>query len=163
MFRKFLTVILAAAVAVMPLSARKVKGSVSSQGNPLRNVIVTDGYRFTRTSDDGSFKLNTHKDARYVFVITPSGYTADYSSGSPQFYLPLKGNRRFRFLLQPFGQGNDYTIFSVSDPQMQNAKHLKRFKDRPLEDLIPTDDRYRCLRRSCRCRRAPAPARAFRP
>ena len=142
MFRKFITVFLAAAVTVMPLDARKVKGSVSSQGNPLRNVIVTDGYRFTRTSDDGSFKLNTHKDARYVFVITPSGYTADYSSGSPQFYLPLKGNRRFRFLLQPFGQGNDYTIFSVSDPQMQNAKHLKRFKDRPLEDLREMTARY---------------------
>lgn len=119
----------------LPLQAKKVKGSVSTQGTPLAGVVVTDGYRFCQTAGDGSFSLNTHKDARFVYVVTPSGYVADFSSGAPQFYLPLKGTRQFNFNLLPFGEGDDYTLFSVSDPQMQNKKHLKRFRGRPLGDL----------------------------
>ena len=126
--------------------ARKVKGSVSSQGAPLAGVIVTDGYRFCQTAQDGTFSLSTHKDARFVFVVTPSGYVADFSSGAPQFYLPLKGNGKFDFNLLPFGEGDDYTIFSVSDPQMKHKKHLKKFKGRPLGDLQGMSARYRAER-----------------
>lgn len=115
--------------------ARKVQGSVSAQGKPLEGVIVSDGYRFTKTGADGSFAMNTHREARFIFVITPSGYVADFSSGAPQFYLPVKGTGKFDFALLPYGDGEDYTIFSVSDPQMQNKKHLNRFQGRPLGDL----------------------------
>ena len=119
----------------LPLPARRVKGSVRCDGAPKGGVVVSDGYRFTATKADGTFVLNTHRDARFVFVITPSGYVADFSSGAPQFYLPLKDTKAFDFELQRFGDGDDYTLFSVSDPQMQNKKHLKRFSGRPLGDL----------------------------
>jgi len=135
MKKRLLTILLALSFAVLPLNARKVTGKVSAQGAPLENVIVSDGYRFTQTGNDGSFCLNTHKDARFVFVITPSGFVSDFSSGAPQFYLPVKGTKKFIFELSPFGDGEDYTLFSVSDPQIQNAKHLRRFKGRPLGDL----------------------------
>ncbi len=119
----------------LPLSAKRVKGSVKGEGAPLAGVVVSDGYRFVVTGKDGSFSLNTHKDARFVFVVTPSGYVADYSSGAPQFYLPIKGTKEFDFDLQRLGYGDDFTLFSVSDPQMQNQKHFKRFCGRPLGDL----------------------------
>lgn len=144
--RKFLGLILAVAMVSVPAMAKSVKGRVSSQGKPLANVIVSDGYKFTKTGKDGAFKLSTHKDARNVFVITPSGYVADYSSGAPQFYKPIKGTKKFNFELFPFGEGKDYTIFSVSDPQMQNQKHLDRFRERPLGDLRGMAARYRALR-----------------
>lgn len=128
------------------VQAKKVKGSVRSAKAPLSGVTVSDGYRFTQTRSDGSFTLNTHKDARYVFVITPSGYVADFSSGAPQFYRPIKGTKRFDFTLEKFGDGNDYTLFSVSDPQMQNDKHLKRFLGRPLGDLQGMARRYSAQR-----------------
>ncbi len=126
---------LALILAVAPVYAKNVRGSVRCAGEPLAGVVVSDGYRFTTSRDNGSFVLNTHRDARFVFVITPSGYVADYSSGAPQFYLPLKDTGTFDFELQRFGQGDDYTLFSVSDPQMQNKKHYKRFCGRPLGDL----------------------------
>ena len=128
---------------VLPLQARKVKGSVSAQGAPLANVVVSDGYRFTTTAANGTFSLNTHKDARFVFVITPSGYVADFSSGAPQYYLPVS-SKKFDFRLQPFGEGDDYTLFSVSDPQMSTNKHLKRFMGRPLGDLQGMARRSTC-------------------
>ncbi len=135
MNKKLLTAFLGLCIALVPLQARRVKGCVKADGAPLRDVIVSDGYRFTKTSDDGTFCFNTHRKARFVFVVTPSGYVADFSSGAPQFYIPIKGKRSFCFSLSRFGDGTDYTVFSVSDPQMQNAKHLKRFRGRPLEDL----------------------------
>lgn len=117
------------------LEAKTVKGSVSCDGKSLSGVIVSDGYRFTKTDAKGAFKISTHKDARFVYVITPSGYVADFSSGAPAFYLPIKGTKAFNFVLQKFSESPDYTIFSVSDPQMQNKKHLKRFRGAPLGDL----------------------------
>ena len=140
--KKTVLLILTAFLAIAPLQARKVKGKVTAQGAPLEKVLVSDGYRFTVTQSDGSFTLNTHKDARYVFVITPSGYVADFSSGVPQFYLPVKGTKTFNFSLLPFSQEDDYTLFSVSDPQMQNKKHVKRFKGRPLGDLRGMAKKY---------------------
>ena len=140
--KRLLLILVTLWAVALPLQAKKVKGSVSAQGTPLAGVVVTDGYRFCQTARDGSFSLNTHKDARFVYVITPSGYVADFSSGAPQFYLPLKGNKKFDFNLLPFGEGDDYTLFSVSDPQIKNQKHLKRFRGRPLGDLQGMAKRY---------------------
>ena len=134
--RRFLCVVAVLAALVMPLSAKTVKGTVSGEGRPLSGVIVSDGYKFTRTDAKGKFSLSLHKSARYVFVVTPSGYVGDFSSGAPQFYLPVKETKAFNFDLKAFPTpGGDYTIFSVSDPQMQNDKHFRRFKGKPLGDL----------------------------
>ena len=131
------------------LQAKKVKGSVHLAGAPAAGVLVSDGYGFATTTKDGSFSLNTHKDARFVFVITPSGYVADFSSGAPQFYLPIKGTKKFDFQLNKFSGGSeDYTLFSVSDPQIQNAQHLERFRGRPLGDLRGMAKRYSAERQT---------------
>ncbi len=140
--KKLLYTLICLTLMAFPVDAKKVKGSVKSGEAPLSGVIVSDGYRFTTTGTDGSFTLNTHKNARYVFVVTPSGYVADYSTGAPAFYLPVNGTKDFQFDLQPFGEGTDYTLFSVSDPQMQNQKHLNRFLGRPLGDLQGMAKRY---------------------
>ena len=126
---------LAIVLSGLPLGAKTVKGTVSCEGKGLAGVMVSDGYRFAKTDGTGAFKLSTHKDARFVFVITPSGYVAPFESGAPQFYLPLKGTKRFDFSLQQFGNTKDYYLLSVSDPQMANKKHLKRFTGKPLGDL----------------------------
>ena len=82
--KKILLAAIAACLIGLPAQARKVRGSVSAEGKPMAGVTVSDGYRFTSTGADGSFSLNTHKDARFVFVITPSGFVADFSSGAPE-------------------------------------------------------------------------------
>jgi glycerophosphoryl diester phosphodiesterase len=142
MKKLFYSIVIGLLFLAFPLQAKKVKGSVQCGDKALAGVVVSDGYRFTTTQADGTFTLDTHKEARFVFVITPSGYVADFSSGAPQFYLPVAGNKTFDFSLQPFGEGSDYTLFSVSDPQMQNQKHLKRFLGRPLGDLQGMSKKY---------------------
>ena len=133
--KRFIVFTLCGLLAFTFVSAKSIKGKVSSEGKALSGVIVSDGYRFVKTDAKGAFKINTHKDARFVFVVTPSGYVADFSSGAPAFYLPVKGTKAFNFDLQKFSDSPDYTLFSVSDPQVQNEKHLKLFKEEPLGDL----------------------------
>ena len=85
MMKRFAVLFLALTLFLGPLSAKTVRGKVSSEGKALAGVIVSDGYRFAKTDAAGAFKLSTHKDARFVFVITPSGYVAPFESGAPQF------------------------------------------------------------------------------
>ena len=74
-------------LVLVPARAKLVKGSVNGPDAPLAGVVVSDGYRFAKTDKNGKFSINTHKDARFVFVITPSGYTGDFSQGDVKFYL----------------------------------------------------------------------------
>ena len=140
--RKACLSILLLLALTLPAAARKVRGTVEGGGVPLRNVIVTDGYRFTETDKQGRFRLNTHPDARYIAVVTPGGYVADFSSGVPQFFQALEGRKKFDFSLQRIPSTTDYTLFSVSDPQMQNQKHVKRFSAAPLKDLQEQAAKY---------------------
>lgn len=129
-------------LVLVPAEAKWVKGSVSGSDAPLTGVVVSDGYRFAKTDKNGKFSLNTHKDARFVFVITPSGYTGDFSQGDVKFYLPIKGTKKFDFQLQKMKGGDDYTLFSISDPQMQTEEHLALFSGRPLGDLRGMAKKY---------------------
>ena len=133
--KRFIFLTLCGLLAITFVSAKTIKGKVSSEGKALSGVIVSDGFSFSKTDAKGAFKIKTNKDARYVFVITPSGYVADFSSGAPAFYLPIKGTKVFNFDLQHFSDSPDYTLFSISDPQVQNEKHLNRFRGAPLGDL----------------------------
>ena len=136
--KRILVAVLACMLFVSQAAAKTVRGTVKGPDGPLAGVIVSDGYGFVKTARDGSFRINTNKQARFVFVVTPSGFAAPFESGAPQFYLPIKGTRRFNFSLQRFGAGEDFSILAVSDPQMQNEKHKLRFCGRPLGDLTGT-------------------------
>ncbi|MBQ5673215.1 MAG: hypothetical protein IIV46_03285, partial [Phascolarctobacterium sp.] len=35
------------------------------------NVIVTDGFKFTKTKKNGEFKMNLADSAKFVYIITP--------------------------------------------------------------------------------------------
>ena len=115
--KRILLAALACTLLILQAEAKVVRGTVKGPDAPLSGVIVS---------------------ARFVFVVTPSGYVAPFESGAPQFYLPIKGTKRFNFALQKFGSGDDFTILAVSDPQMQNEKHYKRFADVPLGDICGT-------------------------
>ena len=128
--KKILLAAIAACLIGLPAQARKVRGSVSAEGKPLAGVTVSDGYRFTSTGADGSFSLNTHKDARFVFVITPSGFVADFSSGAPQFYLPVKGTKSFDFQLDRLSESDDYTLFSVSGKEGIGERYILSFQNK---------------------------------
>ena len=119
--------------------ARKVKGTVTSEGKGLSEVIVTDGQTFTQTKKNGSFSFEIADSAEFVYIITPAGYAADWSTGSPQFYRAAKDTDKFSFDLIKVGDPNGvYNIIGVGDPQPRSDAHFEEFAGRPLNDLCKT-------------------------
>ena len=53
------------------LHAKKITGKVHHNKKGLPGVVVSDGVKFTITNPDGTFTIDTHKDARHVFIVTP--------------------------------------------------------------------------------------------
>ena len=54
--------------------ARAIRGRVTSGGEGLSNVVVSDGLQCVRTGVDGSFTLPPRAGARFVTVSPPCGY-----------------------------------------------------------------------------------------
>ena len=79
-------------VAMWNAQATVVKGSVkSTDGKPVENVVVTDGYRFTSTNAQGEYSLDTDEaKSRFVYISTPSDYEIIASDGwNRSFFLPI--------------------------------------------------------------------------
>lgn len=121
------------------LYARKVKGIVTCGNERLSNVIVTDGYGFTKTGRNGEFKMQLADSAKFVYIVTPSGYAADWSSGAPQFYHKIDGRSTYTFDLIKTGDPSArYNLVAVADPQPSKPEHCDEFDGAPLEDICKT-------------------------
>jgi hypothetical protein len=63
---------------------RTIHGRVLGGGEPLGDVLVSDGCRVVRTDARGQYELEIDQDSgRFVFVTTPRGYWSD------RFYVPI--------------------------------------------------------------------------
>ena len=106
------------------LQARTIKGVVTCSGNKLSNVIVTDGYNFTKSRKNGEFKIELADSAKFVYIVTPSGYAADWSSGTPQFYQKLDERTYYVFdLIKTDDPSSLYNLIAVADPQPSKEVH----------------------------------------
>ena len=120
-------------------SARTVTGKVVCGQEKLSNVLVTDGFRFTKTKKNGEFKMNVADSAKFVYIVTPSGYAGDWSTGAPQFYQKIEEGDTYTFDLIKTGDPSArYNIIAVADPQPSKERHCDEFDGEPLEDLCQT-------------------------
>ena len=120
-------------------SARTVTGKVVCGQEKLSNVLVTDGFRFTKTKKNGEFKMNVADSAKFVYIVTPSGYAGDWSTGAPQFYQKIEERDTYTFDLIKTGDPSArYNIIAVADPQPSKERHCDEFDGEPLEDLCQT-------------------------
>ena len=119
--------------------ARTVTGKVVCGQQKLSNVIVTDGFKFTKTKKNGEFKMNLADSAKFVYIVTPSGYAGDWSTGAPQFYHKLDDRDTYTFdLIKTGDPSTRYNIVAVGDPQPSKDRHCDEFDGEPLEDLCQT-------------------------
>ena len=132
-------VIFASLLGCSIADARTVKGNVTSGDEKLSDVIITDGKNFSKTRKDGSFKIKLDKNAKFVYIITPSGYVADWSSGVPQFYQKADKGNSFDFDLIKTGLDySTYHLIAVGDPQPRTKANCDEFDGKPLEDICQT-------------------------
>lgn len=72
------------------------KGTVveSGTGNPLANVLVTDGMNVVKTDENGNYELKGWRKSHFVTITVPSGYKTD------KFYIPVdKATKSYDFTL----------------------------------------------------------------
>ena len=121
--------------ALSSLEAKEIKGKVHHNKKGIADVVVSDGVKFTVTDKEGNFTINTHKDAKHVFIVTPSGYVASCDSGTPHFYRSVD-EKSFDFELFKWGiPGGKYTLFAVSDPQPRGEDAFRRLENEGFADM----------------------------
>ena len=102
-------------------------GKVTSQGEPLENVLVSDGVQIVRTDKDGVYRFKSDKKAGVVFVILPSGYEAPVSGVLPGFHRVLKKGvneaERYDFKLTPSASQDNHTMLVFGDMHMANRSN----------------------------------------
>lgn len=117
------------------LSGAIVKGRVVSDGNPIANVSVTDGYSVVRTDSKGRYKLDSHPDCRFIYISVPSGYLAEERDGTPIFYIPYSAEQK-DYIFDIKKKGYDDTTHGfivVADPQIWSGKEFKELSRAALD------------------------------
>ncbi len=117
-----------------------IKGRVTADGKPLKDVLISDGIEIVKTNARGRYYLNSEKLDSSVFVITPSNYVAISKDGvQPGFWHRLSGDINEKeicnFELKYEDQTN-YSIMFMPDAHLINdprRNDIQRFK----EQLVP--------------------------
>ncbi len=98
-------------------------------GKPIPNVVISDGYFTTLTTENGVYFLKSHPNARHIFYSIPEEYEVPLKQGSPYFYSEIDSRYDtcvVDFKLTPLKNGieNEFTLFCVADPQVKTQKNI---------------------------------------
>ncbi len=110
-----------------------IKGYVHDGTKGVPGVLVSDGYGFARTDENGAYYLASDKAALEVFVVLPSGY--EYGSvkdGVAGFFSHIdRSAPEFRadFALTPIGDDTSFTFFVHADTQPETYFNADVYSD----------------------------------
>ena len=76
-----------------------LRGRVSSNGNGLKGVAVTDGLNTTTTDSRGNYELLSNNTAELVYISIPAGYAISHDKGIAKFYQTVAGKNGTSSLL----------------------------------------------------------------
>jgi len=122
-------------------------GKITDQnGEPISNVVVTDGYVFTITDEKGIYQFKRDNNAKFVYYSNPSGYEIARENATNNMALfykklapTLKGRVRNDFVItKAAGDQNNFTLIAIGDPQVANDADISRFKEETLPDIRQT-------------------------
>ena len=118
-----------------------VEGTVTGEGKPLADVVVSDGLACTLTDRKGRFRLPRRERARFLFVTVPSGWKAEKEA----FFLPAKSERfAFNLVRRPgaakkgcrFLHMSDSEIAGVNPNVTEFLENTKRLAAKTKADFI---------------------------
>lgn len=113
---------------------------LDDKGEPVSNVVVTDGYSCTTTNSKGIYQMKKDDKATLVYYSSPSDYEVNTSSETVKtasFYSQLTaGNKRYDFELKKLSSvEKDFTLLAIGDPQVKNTSDIKRFETETMADI----------------------------
>lgn len=124
----------------LPEEPLAITGCVTDvAGNPLADVVVSDGYTVVRTGADGRYEIMAPRCASFVWVSSPEGYMAPLkASGIPDFFRPLgsfETEQTCDFALEKLDGSKPWVMLAVGDPQVKTAEQVGYFREEGLADM----------------------------
>lgn len=113
---------------------------LDKKGEPVINVVVTDGYTCTTTNTKGVYQMKKNDKATLVYYSTPSNYEVNTSSNTikaASFYSQITtSNKRYDFELNKLSSPEkNFTLVAIGDPQVKNENDIKRFEMETMADI----------------------------
>jgi len=126
-----------------------LKGIITNSitGEPIPDVILSDGYNVWKTDKNGEYSFHSHNDAKFIFYSLPSAYNVSLKEGRPDFYdlidKELKvQEKNFKLTPLPNGTEEEFSLICVADPQVKNESNLRRFNNETIKDINSEKEKY---------------------
>ncbi len=118
------------------LLSQTIRGKVVSEGAPIPDVVVTDGFNFTLTSKKGEYSLDISERAKFVYISIPRGYMAPIENSVVQFFKPLQSDiKRYNFELSKKKEDDlNHAFFAIADPQIYSKSQFDLYRA-SVEDI----------------------------
>ena len=137
-----------------------VSGTVSGNGKPIADVVVSDGINCVRTDAKGYYTLpvdlsvDLEATLKYVFVSTPSGWAAPVEEGHAIFWKWLKDYGKnaegkitgVDFTLTKIANPERFTIFIFGDPQTRKSGNKDATNSSAYKAVDVCNDMYRDMK-----------------
>ena len=116
--------------------AATISGRVTSSGNGIANVAISDGFSVVLTDRKGNYSLATDKNATNVFMSTPSGYEFKNDYNIARQYETLGNRNQYDFELTRLTKNDSKHHFLIwADPQVKNKKDVKQMMETAVPDV----------------------------
>lgn len=119
-----------------------VYGKVTNMenGQPVKDVVVSDGYFTSVTDINGFYSFRANAEARHIFYSVPSEYEIPLNEGYPNFFKRINTRldsieTNFELVKLPNGIEDKFTLLFVADPQVSNDRALKRHIAETIPDI----------------------------
>ncbi len=113
---------------------KNISGHVKySDGTPISNVGVSDGFRVVKTDKNGYYELNgVTPETWYIYCSLPADVEVPINElGQPAYFKKYpSGTSQYDFTFNKLagGKENRFAIFAVADTQPTNTTIIDRFK-----------------------------------
>ena len=124
-----------------------------TSGNPVRGVVVSDGYNCVETDANGVYQMIRYKKARFVWYSTPAGYEINTSADNyPLYYAEIVHKNiadRHDFVLKPLAAPEtDFTLLCIADPQCASTADISRYVNETIPDIEATVETFKAKGRA---------------
>lgn len=129
-----------AAAAKKHSSKPNLTGTVTVDGTPASNIVISDGFTVTTTDAKGRYSIVADADSsKFVFVSVPSHCAIPKSGMRPVIYQTIaydgKSNATHDFALESCTPADTFSIFAVADVQLQNKLDLGQLQTDVIDAL----------------------------
>lgn len=116
-------------------------------GRGVAKVVVNDGIHFTQTDKNGQWTLKSDTTvSKFVSISVPAAYCLPQENGLAKgYYVSVRKltqtDNRHDFVLEKRKKTDSrFHYIAISDPQVRNAKQMKRWRQETVPDLLEVID-----------------------